>query len=165
MLKHKFFTTVFALCLVVTLTIIPARASQAPQGEATEAVAAVAEEPVAAGDEITSTDLEERPESKDPESKESGAEAAQPVNFSDSEKEPGGTEQEEVTPAEGTEQEEVIPAEGAEQEEAAPAEGAEQEEATPAEGTEQEEVTPTEGAEQEEVTPAEGTEQEEVTPA
>ena len=139
-MKHKFFTTVFALCLVVTLTIIPARASQAPQGEATEAVAAVAEEPVAAGDEITSTDLEERPESKDPESKESGAEAAQPVNFSDSEKEPGGTEQEEVTPAEG-----------AEQEEATPAEGTEQEEVTPAEGTEQEEVTPTEEAAQEDI--------------
>ena len=168
MLKHKFFTAVFTLCLAVTLTMIPARASQAPQGEATESVASVAEETAAAGDE-------EGPESKNPESKESGAEAAQSENFSDSEKEPGGTEQEEVilaeetaqeevTPAEETEQEETTPTEETTQEEVTPAEETAQEEVTPAEETAQEEVTPSEGTEQEEVTPAEGTEQEEVTP-
>ena len=170
MLKHKFFTVVFTLCLAVTLTMIPARASQAPQGEATESVASVAEETAAAGDEITSTDHEEGPESKNPESKESGAEAAQSENFSDSEKEPGGTEQEEVILAEETAQEEVTPSEGTEQEEVTPTEGnareevTEQEEVTPAEGTKQEEVTPEEGTQQEEVTPAEETEQEEAAP-
>ena len=68
-MKHKFFIAVFTLCLAVTLTMIPARASQAPQGEATESVASVAEETAAAGDEITSTDHEEGPESKIPNQK------------------------------------------------------------------------------------------------
>ncbi len=161
-MKNKYFTAIFTLCLAVTITMIPVRASEVPQGEATEAVAAAEAEEVTAsvGDEITSKDHEERPESK-----ESSAEDAQSENSSDSVNEPGETSQEEATPAEGTGQEEVTPTEGNEQEEVTPAEGTAQEEVTPAEGTGQEEVTPTEGNEQEEVIPAEGTEQEEVTPA
>ena len=101
MLKHKYLTAVFTLCLAVTITIIPVRASEVPQEETTEAAEAAAEEVIPfAEDEITRTDNDG-----------SDAADAQPEKSGESENEPAGAPQVEKTQSDETAQEEATPAE------------------------------------------------------
>ena len=147
-MKHKYLTAVFTLCLAVTITIIPVRASEVPQEETTEAAA---EEVIPfAEDEITRTDNEG-----------SDAADAQPEKSGDSVNEPVGAPQEEKTQSDGTVQEEVTQTDVTAQDETPQAEELAQEDAAPAEEPAQEEVTPSEEPAQEEVTPAEKTAQDE----
>ena len=160
-MKHEYFTAVFALCLAVTITVIPVRASEAPQGETPEAVTteAAEEENAFVGDEAVRTDTEEESETIESETKESGETTIQKDDFGDFVNEAGETAQEEA-PAEEAAQEEALPAEEADQEEAAPAEEADQEEAVTAEEAAQEEAVTAEEAAQEEALSAEEAAQE-----